>query len=388
MRKLKREFVLDSSSIEITSLDISSIGTYVLAGCSNGMVLLYDLTSSINYGHIIGHILAKGLHTNLLLTVKITEDNRMCFCGVQKGTSELLAIDLTKLSLLKHSTSSNKDINANRSRITSLTKTYNYSDAKLRGFTTACRVGLPSLTEYNEKATYRLACGKGIKNIHIWQFEIMNDFNSTVPPSWTCIYDVASNGMTIENINFRLAGMQLVSKSSGANLRVWELSAYNSINPTSTIVKLPYDDISNSQDMKTSLDCYAFGGTYNFSFVKLSAPKSANRADFEMPVRSAEDENGNRRKRMMRQIHSVIGTNDARHVLVLSSDGSIMYFHRKENDESTELIELTSLQYDPDIDQTWSISRVGDIGDVVLIRAVISSCKEYTTIYVDSLKCK
>lgn len=63
------------------------------------------------------------------------------------------------------------------------------------------------------------------------------------------------------------------------------------------MIKPPFEDISNSHDMKTALDNYAFGGTYDFAVVKISAPKNANRDSFELPERGIEDENGNRRKR-------------------------------------------------------------------------------------------
>jgi hypothetical protein len=43
---LSRSFTLQpNSNVTITSLDITSHGCFVLAGCSNGMVLLFDLTS-------------------------------------------------------------------------------------------------------------------------------------------------------------------------------------------------------------------------------------------------------------------------------------------------------------------------------------------------------
>ena len=64
------------------------------AGCGNGIVLLFDLNSNSKYGHVIGFIEAKGLHTNLLVTVKFSPDGRFAFAGVSKGSMELLAIDL------------------------------------------------------------------------------------------------------------------------------------------------------------------------------------------------------------------------------------------------------------------------------------------------------
>jgi hypothetical protein len=45
--------------------------------------------------------------------------------------------------------------------------------------------------------------------------------------------------------------------------------------------------------------------------------------------RSIEDDNGQRRKRMMRQIDDVIGTSDANHALVLCADGGVMYFKNR-----------------------------------------------------------
>ena len=79
-QRLCREFTMQGlDGVEITSLDITSHGCYVLAGCGNGMVLLFDLTQRLTEPALVGQILAKGLHTNLLMTVKITEDCRYVF---------------------------------------------------------------------------------------------------------------------------------------------------------------------------------------------------------------------------------------------------------------------------------------------------------------------
>jgi len=45
--KMSKEFELDDiySGIEITSLDITTHGCTVIAGCSNGMIFLFDVTS-------------------------------------------------------------------------------------------------------------------------------------------------------------------------------------------------------------------------------------------------------------------------------------------------------------------------------------------------------
>ena len=59
----------------------------------------------------------------------------------------------------------------------------------------------------------------------------------------------------------------------------------------------------------------------------------------EIPERSVEDDQGQRRKRMMRQIEDVIATHDARHALVLCTDGGVLYF--RNSDEETAQVRDT-----------------------------------------------
>ena len=54
---LSRDFNLivsedSSSSIDVTSVDITTDGCYVVVGCSNGVVLLFDMSAptNTNYG--------------------------------------------------------------------------------------------------------------------------------------------------------------------------------------------------------------------------------------------------------------------------------------------------------------------------------------------------
>lgn len=395
LTRLDKEFTINESNAQITSLDITSHGCYVLAGCSNGRVLLFDMTNpNQTGGYHIAHIYAKGLHTNLLLYVKITEDCRFCYVGVQKGSSELLAIDLR---LLPVNWSRTRTSNSKRSGKATLEtrpfdfiRTYNRNDPKLRGFGGACRV---KYGDASSAAIYRLACGRGIKNVHVWQFEPdhfvpTTGADGTVAhirtPKWTCIYDVATNGNTIESISFRNGGMEVLTKSAGCNLRVWDLSQFEA-DPTA---KPAYEDVANSQDVKLFLDGYAFGGTYDFAIVKIGAPKSANRDSFEMPERSIEDAQGQRRKRMLREISDVIGTYDARHVLALCTDGGVMYYKRSEVDESADFIEFSNLQRSSDLDQIWALKRVGRLGDVVLLRATRSTDGLQTLLQVSLLGSK
>lgn len=280
---LRREFLVTPGleGVDVTSLDITPHGCYVLAGCGNGMVLLFDLTQPTHLPALVGQIVAKGLHTSLLLTVKISEDCRFCFAGVTKGSSELLAIDLGRLPGWPNQNTAST-VRRREDFVLQLVHCYRNSDPKLRGFGDAVRVR-PTSTSSDSSAVYRLACGRGIKNVHVWQFV------SPPPgaprdafPTWHCIYDVASNGNTIESVVFRNGGQELLSKSAGVCLRVWDLRIFET-DPTS---RPTFVDIQNSADVRSLHDGFAFGGTYEFAVVRLAAPKAANRDVLEVPERA------------------------------------------------------------------------------------------------------
>ncbi len=294
---LTRNFIIENTSIEVTSLDIAMHGSFLIVGCSSGAILLFDISSSTDQigGLLIGHIRAKGLHTNLLLTVKITEDCRFCFAGVMKGSSEMIAIDLQTVDTAwdKWPSKTKKGYvsildNEKSEAYASALDTFSHADPKLRGF------GSVALVNTNGKApVYRLACGRGIKNVHVWQFTPPSAARSV--PEWICIYDVASNGNTIMTVGFRNGGMELLSKSAGVNLRMWDISKYGCdvtnadsgpVAPQSC--KPGFEDVSNSQDAKClQSGRFAFGGTYDFAVIRIDAPREANRDAFEMPERAA-----------------------------------------------------------------------------------------------------
>lgn len=359
--KLDREFYINElEGVEITSMDITTHGCYVLAGCGNGMVLLFDMTQPYDEPACVGHILAKGLHTNLLMTVRITEDCRFCFAGVTKGSSEMLAIDLSRLPVWTEQ--SKYAIYRRRPGfVNEGIRVHRKSDPKLRGFGAAVRINNSS------KELYRLATGLGIKNVHVWQFESAANPNDT--PSWSCIYDVVTNGSTINFVGFRCGGQELMSKSAGVNLRVWDLKKYDE-NPEA---KPDFHDVTNSQDVRSLSDTYAFGGTYEFAIVHMDAPKAANRDALEMPVRADTSNDGSRKRRQMRQIEAIRNTQDAKHALVLCADGGVLYFNGADV-KAGMLFEISELQRDTTIAENttstgrdWNIGRVGAKGDVVLM---------------------
>lgn len=369
VNSLSRDFIVDDVKIEITSLDIASHGGFIIAGCSNGVILFFDITESNpqRNGSFLAQIRPKGMHTSFRLNVKITEDSRVCFAGVLKGSSEMVAIDLSSYNLNwgKYRDFNPKNSKNRGSACASPVITenhslqqflfFNYSDAKLRGFGAAACIPVPTTTPIlanGEEGTpismrkYLLACGMGIKNIHVWQVTV-NDSLTTEElltkrrDEWTCIYDVASNGMTITHLGFRNEGKELLTKSAGMNIRVWDLTKYMEEPNT----KPQYEDIANTHDVKCILEnsTFTYGGTYEFAVVNVdkSVPKEANRDVYELPISvptssSNNDDAQSRRRRMMREVQDVVGTQDGLHVLVLCTDGGVMYF--KHPDEGKLII--------------------------------------------------
>jgi WD40 repeat protein len=143
---------------------------------------------------------------------------------------------------------------------------------KLRGFDSVASVTSSTMAEY------RLVCGKGIKNLHIWQFLPDHlDEGSEIKGKWTCIYDVPSNGHTLECLAFRNNGHEVLSKSSNANIRLWNISSFE----TDPSLKPSYQDIPDSAYTKSFHGDYAFGGLYDMvsinhkDFTQSKATKSA-----------------------------------------------------------------------------------------------------------------
>ena len=279
---------------------------------------------------------------------------------------------------------------------------------------------------------YLLACGKGIKNVHLFSYYPHNPHccdaggDSSAGAALQCMYDISSNGNTIESMCFRVTpdpcrdgyyhcrdpaaptagdpskpSLLLYSKSSGANIRVWDLSSRYTVSPgalelpgaggrgapvqdsvpsdTDTdaadtgspdpldpaalpLSKCAYEDLPNTQDIRYLFNQnYCYGGTYEFAVLQLesaavsgpgnTAPGSASdpsgpadapgsagsgvaavpksihcfKSTLALPEPSCSSDAVSSR-RMMRQIHSMIGTRDGMSVLLLCSDGAIMHY--------------------------------------------------------------
>lgn len=219
---------------DCTSLSLSPSGHLLTAGFSSGAIRLYSPSSPSSSTAVAGDVAsirAKGLHTNLLLTVAFSPDCRFFFGGVLRGSVEMVAVDVSRLERhLSLRPSKRADPHA-------LLRVHRHSDAKLKGFG-AC-------TREAGRDRYLVFAGRGIKNIHIWSFTPPAEADPGGAAEWSCLVDTQSNGMTVSLLQFRHApsGLQAVSKSDSQCIRLWELGGL------SEETKRPkYRDVPNTQD--------------------------------------------------------------------------------------------------------------------------------------------
>ena len=147
------------------------------------------------YGAVACQIHARGVHTDLITTVDISDDSQYVFMGVSRGAVELHAVFIGDLEEAVHrhkrqmeyaeATTTTTTTTTIRRNILDYLKVYCHSDAKLKGFG-ACstqRIVVVKKTKADDgtsssnsspssssPSSYLLLTGKGIKNIHIWKF--------------------------------------------------------------------------------------------------------------------------------------------------------------------------------------------------------------------------
>lgn len=360
----------------VTSVDLTPDGAYVIAGCSDGTLRLYSMLhpSWGSEGLLLGQIHAKGLITNLIFHVEVADDGRFAFAGVLRGSVEMFAYDLTRLPRghfgegLDAGGEENEDVNLSKAAAELLIECHTNLDAKLRGFGAVTRVaptraasglGAWEMESEAEPPEYRLICGLGIKNLHIWRFQQGSQVECSAP-TWECIFDLASNGMSIELLTVRAGGLEAVSKSCGQNLRVWDLSSLEKKD------RAPYTDILNTQDIRAVCGDYAFGGTCQLSLVRLDACCELNRMELPLPttVSSKALSGGKAKRRQLCSVKDVVGTQgegtQGGRVLVVCSDGGV---HCYENTGATsatgKLVPVHSLTTEVDEDVSFSLALVG-----------------------------
>ncbi|CAN0462741.1 unnamed protein product, partial [Ectocarpus sp. 12 AP-2014] len=284
----------------VSSLALTPDGCYVFAAFGGGEVRLYaqalrTVGAASRSGTIVAQIKSKGMFSNTRVEchVEASEDGRFIFAGLLRGSSEMLALDISDLPRWRTLPAGEEaSLNASRVDLNRLIRTYSHSDGKLKGFGAAAAVRTgPDRREWGKR--YRLFCGRGIKNIHVWSF--VPDLASGGGAAggsggggggrgksgrgggqWTCLYDTHTNGATVElvaSLLFRPSPPCGPKQSTDANVRVWDLSSEEKQ------TKPSFRDISNSKDTRVVFGDFAYGGATVLSLVKLDAPPVANRME-------------------------------------------------------------------------------------------------------------
>jgi hypothetical protein len=70
--------------------------------------------------------------------------------------------------------------------------------------------------------------------------------------------------------------------------------------------------------------------------------------------------------RVMRQIETVLATQDGADALVICSDGGVFYSIQRQS----SFVEVSDLCFEPETDSVWSLRRIGAQGLLVLLRAI------------------
>ncbi|KAL7999160.1 putative WD40/YVTN repeat-like-containing domain superfamily [Plasmopara halstedii] len=347
-----------SVSSTVSSVAVAPDGSFLVVGFYNGMVYLYPLTKDsllFRRGVLLDQIMPRGMYTQIMVTVIIPEDGKFIFAGVYRGSTDIRAFEIDSITLpspseaLQSTTLRDDDDDTGGSFALPTAKVivHTYSDAKLKGFAAAKSVYLKgsSMTEY------RLLCGLGIKNVHMWRFYQRH----TVPNEWTweCVFDKQTNGISLELIAFHpTIANQFLSKSEHQNVRIWQLDEdYEASNNSVTIKKKSHTDIKQTLDTVAVYGDYAYGGSESLAVVDLYA---STRMELDLPLSTLEQRaqreaaltsknasslrawnpRGSRRRgaedmsaqRHMRTVSKLAGQDSAPFTVGMCSDGSV-FFH-------------------------------------------------------------
>lgn len=414
---LGRELSFSVSST-VSSVAIAPNGTFLVVGCYNGMVYLYPLTTdSLRFqrGVLLDQIMPRGMYTQIMVTVSIPDDGQFIFAGVYRGSTDIRAFEVdsirlplateslqarkmtTALSLLTRDDSDESEESEDDDigvfgLPTAKVVSHTYSDAKLKGFAVAKRL----YHKKNNKTEYRLLCGIGIKNVHLWRFYQKKTENTNLKWSWECIFDKQTNGISLEFISFHpTIANQFISKSEHQNVRIWHLEEnYDDINDSVTIRKKSHTDVKQTVDTVAVHGDYAYGGSESLAIIDLQA---GTRMDLDLPLSAKEQRaqheavinssnanplrawnpRGSRRRgaddtsgqRHMRTVSKVAGQDASPFTVGMCSDGSVFYHQPKK-----EIGIVTPLDYiegyeeffaDPSLDfqaQFSDLTRVNTSG--------------------------
>jgi len=336
------------------------------------------------FGAVACQIHARGVNTSLLMDVACSEDGLFSFGGVLRGSTELVAVDMSNIELYHDRFNDNlsdkktpKNKNEKKKDILDLIKVYSFSDAKLKGFGACTR-----LKNGHHSLEYRLFTGKGIKNMHIWSF--IPPQGNIKEPIWQCLYDTPTNGNTITQLHFRHDSnglLQGITKSDDQKLRVWDLSfelndeEYTGNGPHSIIKQLakkahmerekghgkprrpPYVDVNLTENALGVCGPYLFSGgsgmyhkmgvmhldvkdiqsPFNHTEIALPNAKGNEKGTMWSEVRSSRSSRQQRGE--LKSAVSVAGlSSDASHVVLELSNGSMVHYSQSGSEPSVELL--------------------------------------------------
>eukprot|EP00644_Phytophthora_capsici_P007716 jgi/Phyca11/536711/estExt2_fgenesh1_pg.C_PHYCAscaffold_610006 len=398
-----------SVSSTVSSVAVAPNGKFLVVGFYNGMVYLYPLTKDsliFRRGVLLDQIMPRGMYTQIMVTVAIPEDGKFIFAGVYRGSTDIRAFEVDSItmpsptdvpqssssSLLTTSDSDDSDEEDGAGVFglpTAKVVTHTYSDAKLKGFAAAKSLYLKG----SNKTEYRLLCGIGIKNVHMWRFYQQK---TDLKWNWECVFDKQTNGISLEFITFHpTIANQFISKSEHQNVRIWHLEEqYEASDDSVTIRKKSHTDVKQTIDTVAVYGDYAYGGSESLAVVDL---QSTVRMDLDLPLsakeqraqretalnlrnasslrawnprgsrrRGAEDSSG---QRHMRTVSKVAGQDASPFTVGMCSDGSV-FFHqpKKEMGMATPLNYIEGYEQffvDPSLDfqaQFSDLTRVNTSG--------------------------
>ncbi|KAI9980469.1 hypothetical protein PInf_026329 [Phytophthora infestans] len=352
-----------SVSSTVSSVAVAPNGKFLVVGFYNGMVYLYPLTKDslvFRRGVLLDQIMPRGMYTQIMVTVAIPEDGKFIFAGVYRGSTEIRAFEVDSIALpsstdvqqahktqvLTADDSGDEDAANAFGQPSAKAVSHTYSDAKLKGFAAAKSL----YHKGSQKTEYRLLCGIGIKNVHMWRFHQTSDLQWR----WECVFDKQTNGISLEFISFHpTVRDQFLSKSEHQNVRIWHLeedfdAAHNSV----TVRKKSHTDVKQTVDTVAVYGDYAYGGSESLAVIDL---QSASRMDLDLPLSVKEQRahreaqltsrhanslrawnpRGSRRRtedtqRHMRTVSKVAGQDKAPFTVGMCSDGSVFLHQPKQ----------------------------------------------------------
>ena len=239
---------IDTEQLQPTCVAVASNGAFALVGCTDGSVRLAALGSARQAHKLsfLGQLVSRGLNNSLLVTISIADDCRHAFAGAQKGATEALAWDFSAAPVA-----------GGAQEIVDATRQESRSDSKLRGFV-ACARAAP--------CDYRLLCGRGIKNAHVWRVH-RPGLDAREPLEWALLYDLPTNAAGSLNFGgFLDGGRSVWAKSEGGVVRLWRADG----TPDPPACSAPSEDLKQSKeafavvpaDDGSASDATATPGTY------------------------------------------------------------------------------------------------------------------------------